>query len=132
MTTTVLVIDDSKFMRLTCVRILKGAGYIVLEAADGEQGLILAHDGHPDVILLDMLLPKQSGEMVLQRLKMDEATAQIPVIVLTSLSQKNEERLRKDGAAGFLEKEGLADNSQPLLLSVRQLLEGRPGFPRKK
>jgi len=61
----------------------------------------------PDVILLDMLLPKLSGPEVLKSLKSNPATMEIPVIVLTSLSRKNEEKLLHEGAAAYFEKSAL-------------------------
>ncbi len=67
----------------------------------------MAREKRPDLILLDMLLPKMSGPDVLKALKKDPRTAAIAVVVLTGLSHKNAERLRRDGAA-FLEKSDLA------------------------
>jgi putative two-component system response regulator len=57
------------------------------------EALSVAHQSHPDLILLDMMLPKLDGPSVLRALKADPLTAQIPVVVVTGLSQKNEEKL---------------------------------------
>jgi putative two-component system response regulator len=57
------------------------------------EALSVAHESHPDLILLDMMLPKLDGPSVLRALKADPLTAQIPVAVVTGLSQKNEEKL---------------------------------------
>jgi putative two-component system response regulator len=57
------------------------------------EALSVAHQSHPDLILLDMMLPKLDGPSVLRALKADPLTAQIPVAVVTGLSQKNEEKL---------------------------------------
>jgi CheY-like chemotaxis protein len=70
--------------------------------------LQVAKDKLPDIILLDMMLPKISGPEVLKALKANPATMNIPVIVLTSLSQKNEERLIQEGAIAYFEKSALA------------------------
>jgi CheY-like chemotaxis protein len=105
--TTILLIDDSKFLRLATERALARAGYHVLSAHDGEVALNLARTKAPDLILLDMLLPKMPGPEVLKALKSDPATKAIPVVVFTGLSHKNAERLRHDGAFAFLEKSGL-------------------------
>src|SRR5258708_27285752 len=86
---TVLLIEDVKLLRVAGESVLRKAGYRVLTAADGEEGLSVAHDGRPDVILLDLLLPKLSGEEVLRQLKQNPATAHIPVVVLSGLSQAN-------------------------------------------
>ena len=95
----VLLIDDSKFLRKANEMALARSGYEVFGATDGEEGLRLATEKQPDVIVLDMMLPKISGPQLLQLLKKDPRTAKIPVMVLTSLSQKNEEKLIEDGAA---------------------------------
>jgi CheY-like chemotaxis protein len=103
----VLLVDDSKFLRMANERALSKAGYQVGTAADGEEALRAAREQLPDIILLDMLLPKLSGPEVLKALKIDPATMHIPVIVLTSLSQKNEEKLIQEGAAAYFEKSSL-------------------------
>jgi len=122
---TVLLIDDSKFLRRANEMALARSGYAVLGAADGEEGLQLACSRVPDLIVLDMMLPKISGPQLLQLLKKDPRTAQIPVIVLTSLSQKNEERLLGEGAAAYFEKSGLGleNGSSRLVEAVASVLQ---------
>jgi CheY-like chemotaxis protein len=105
---TVLLIDDSKFLRRANELSLMKAGHQIVTASDGEEGLRLAREKKPDVIVLDMMLPKLGGAQLLQLLKGDPLTAKIPVIVLSSLPQKNELKLIADGAAAYLEKSGLA------------------------
>ena len=121
----VLLIEDSKFLRLATERALTRAGYEVNTASDGEGALQTAREKQPDVILLDMLLPKMSGLDVLKALKSDPATAGIAVVVLTGMSGKNAERLQKDGAYAFLGKEELAldHGAEPLLKALAQLAE---------
>lgn len=119
---TVLVVDDSRFFRTATERALVKSGYAVLTAADGEAALQIAGEKIPSLILLDMLLPKLDGPSVLQHLKADPKTQKIPVLVLTSLSQRNEEKLVKDGAAAFLEKDQLSKDAQPLLQAIARLL----------
>jgi CheY-like chemotaxis protein len=109
----VLLVEDSKFLRMVNERVLTKAGYEVSTAADGEEALRVANEKLPDVILLDMLLPKLSGPEVLRALKANPSTAGIPVIVLTSLSQKNEEKLLHDGAAAYVEKSSLDLDKSP-------------------
>jgi CheY-like chemotaxis protein len=106
----VLLVEDSKVQKLANERILHRAGYSVLNAADGEEALRVARDKLPDVILLDMLLPKLSGPEVLHALKEDPATAQIPVIALSGLPQCNEAKLTQEGAASYFEKSRLVDD----------------------
>jgi CheY-like chemotaxis protein len=105
---TVLLIDDSKFLRRANELSLAKAGYKIVTASDGEEGLRLAREKKPDVIVLDMLLPKLGGAQLLELLKGDPLIAKIPVIVLSSLPQKNEEKLIAAGAAAYLEKSNLA------------------------
>jgi two-component system cell cycle response regulator DivK len=103
----VLLIDDSKFLRRANELSLEKAGYEIITASDGEEGLRVARERKPDIIVLDMLLPKLGGAQLLPLLKQDARTAKIPVIVLSSLSQKNEAKLIANGAAAYLEKSGL-------------------------
>jgi CheY-like chemotaxis protein len=107
MKSKVLLVEDSKFLRMANERALSKAGYQVVSAADGEEALRVAQDKLPDIILLDMLLPKISGPDVLKALKLNPATMHIPVVVLTSLSQKNEEKLLHEGATAYFEKSTL-------------------------
>jgi CheY-like chemotaxis protein len=121
----ILLAEDSKFLRLATERALARAGYEVCSAADGEEALRLAREKLPDLILLDMLLPKMSGPDVLAALQKESLTKAIPVVVMTGMSQKNAERLRKDGALGFLEKSALEldKGSGKLLAAVREILQ---------
>ena len=109
----VLLVEDSKFLRIVNGRALAKAGYEVSTAADGEEALRVANDELPDIILLDMLLPKLSGPEVLQALKSNPATMTIPVIVLSSLSQRNEGKLKQAGAVEYLEKASLDLEKHP-------------------
>jgi DNA-binding response OmpR family regulator len=120
----VLLVEDSKLLRMANERALTKAGFQVSAAADGEQALQIANDVIPDIILLDMLLPKLSGPQVLRVLKENPATEDIPVIVLTSLSQKNEKKLLQEGAAAYFEKSaiGLDKGSDRLAAAVETVL----------
>jgi chemosensory pili system protein ChpA (sensor histidine kinase/response regulator) len=119
---TILLVEDSKFLKIATERALTRAGYQVICAGDGEEALAQATAKIPDLVVLDMLLPKLSGPEVLQKLKANPATARIPVLVLSSLSQKNEEKLIPDGAAAFLEKGPLLDNPSLLLKAIKTAL----------
>ena len=119
---TILLVEDSKFLRIATERMMTKAGYRVITAGDGEEALQVAARALPDLIILDMLLPKLSGPEVLRSLKDNSATAQIPVIVCTGLCQKNEDKLLREGAAAFLEKEPLLEHPELLLNSVESAL----------
>jgi len=122
--TKVLLVDDSKFLRLATERALTRAGFEVSTAADGESALEMARAKHPDLILLDMLLPKMTGPDVLKALKKDPATAGIAVVVLTALSHRNAARLQQDGASAFMEKSelGLEKGSETLLTELALIM----------
>jgi two-component system alkaline phosphatase synthesis response regulator PhoP len=104
----ILLVEDSLVTRHENERVLIKAGYTVVTANDGESALQVAHDEHPDLILLDMILPKMSGPEVLEHLKKDAATVKIPVIVLSSLSERNRQKLIEAGADAYVEKSSLA------------------------
>jgi len=82
---TILFIEDESALQKTFAEILKQEGYEMISALDGEVGLRLAKDKKPDLILLDLILPKVHGFEVLKKLKEDKETKEIPVIVLTNL-----------------------------------------------
>jgi len=82
---TILFIEDESSLQKTLSRFLENSGYKIKSALDGEIGLNLAKKELPDLILLDLILPKKDGFEVLKELKEDEKTKDIPVIVLTNL-----------------------------------------------
>lgn len=115
----ILLIEDSKFLSVATARALTKEGHSVNTAKDGEEGLRMTRETLPDLVLLDMMLPKIAGIDVLRLLKGDAATKNIPVIVLTALSERNTETLLKLGAAGFVEKsEALLDKDAASLMEV--------------
>jgi CheY-like chemotaxis protein len=124
MVATVLLIDDSTFLRRANERSLTKLGYRVITAADGEEGFRLAGEKLPDVIVLDLMLPKLGGPQLLQMLKESPRTAAIPVIVLSGLSQKNDQKLLAGGAAAYLEKSTLdfSHASNPLAETIGRVL----------
>jgi CheY-like chemotaxis protein len=123
--TKILLADDSKFLRLTIERALARAGYFVITAADGEQAVQLTKEKKPDLVLLDMLLPKLTGPEVLKALKADPETKDIAVVVFTGLSQKNATRLQRDGAFAFLEKSelGLDKGCEVFLTALAEIVQ---------
>jgi two-component system, cell cycle response regulator DivK len=100
----ILLVEDSKPIRRANEEALVKAGYEVISAEDGATALQMAREHNPDLVLLDMILPKMSGPEVLQHLKSETKTAEIPVVVVSSLSEKNRDRLVEAGAEDFLEK----------------------------
>jgi len=100
----ILVVEDSMTIRRENERVLLKTGYEVIGAEDGPSALRLARQHKPDLILLDLMLPKMSGTEVLRRLKHDSRTAHIPVVVVSGLSEKNRDKLLEEGAEEYLEK----------------------------
>src|SRR5258708_34861815 len=101
---TILLIEDDLFIRELYQRTLTKEGYTVLTAGDGEQGIQLVSQ-HPDLILLDLMLPKKNGIDVLKEIKADPETAIIPVIILTNLGdQSMVNELKTLGAVGYIVK----------------------------
>ncbi|HTW57778.1 MAG TPA: response regulator [Terriglobales bacterium] len=103
----ILLVDDSLAIRRANESALHKAGYEVICAEDGESALQQAREGKPDLILLDLILPKLSGPEVLRHLKQEPATAEIPVVVLSSLTEKNRQKLMDEGAEEYIQKNSL-------------------------
>jgi two-component system cell cycle response regulator DivK len=126
---TILVIEDNRVLRLATERMLIKAGYSVIAVGDGQEGLLRAAEVCPDLILLDMMLPTIDGTVVLRELKSNPRTKSIPVIVVSGLSQRNEDKLVKSGAAAYLEKSALLSDGDGNRLAqvVQRLVNERLG-----
>jgi len=102
---TILIIEDEAALQKTMGDVLSGEGYKVHSALDGEAGVRLAKEKNPDLVLLDLVLPKMTGFEVLQQLKDDSSTKNIPVIVLTNLENLEDIQRTTDlGATTYLVK----------------------------
>jgi CheY-like chemotaxis protein len=97
--------------KLANEKILIRAGYLALLAVDGQEAVRLAREANPDLVLLDLGLPKLSGLEVLQTMKRDSATAAIPVFVLSQLPQEKEAEMKREGAAAYFTKSRLAEGA---------------------
>jgi two-component system chemotaxis response regulator CheY len=101
----VLVVDDSQTVRHELALALKQAGFEAVEAADGMAGLKLAQEQKFALIILDVNMPRMNGLEMLERLRLDFATAHVPVVILTTEAEEIMiERARKAGAKGWLIK----------------------------
>jgi CheY-like chemotaxis protein len=101
----ILVVDDEKNIRLVVGKSLEKAGYDVDYAVDGVEAVDKANNISPDLILLDLRLPKMNGFLVLEALKSDAATEEIPVIILSALSEEDDvQKAISSGAEDFLVK----------------------------
>jgi signal transduction histidine kinase/DNA-binding response OmpR family regulator len=120
-TLRILIVDDEKHIRILLRQELEGAGYRVLEAPDGQTALQLAKAEHPDLIILDILMPGLDGFQVTTLLKQDETTARIPILILSIV--EDQERGYRLGVDSYLTK---PVDSQRLLATVSSLLARGP------
>jgi len=105
MSQRVLIVEDDGFLASIYAQKLEVEGFTVSFATNGEDGLRLTQKDHPDLVLLDLLMPKMNGFEVLEKLKADPELAPIPVLILTNLGQKEDvERCLRLGAAGYVIK----------------------------
>jgi two-component system cell cycle response regulator DivK len=101
----VLIVEDNPANMALAVFLLRSAGHTVLSATDAEAGLTLARDAQPNLILMDIQLPRMDGLEATALLKRDQATRAILVIALTALAMKgDEERIRAAGCDGYIAK----------------------------
>ncbi len=119
----ILVIEDVPEIVLSLKIRLKKAGYEVLAAADGSKGLEMAREERPDLILLDLMLPKVHGYKVCRLLKYDKEYEHIPIVMLTARAMNHEKELGMEvGADAYLTK---PYNHRQLLQVIDDLLSGR-------
>ncbi|MBF0252697.1 MAG: response regulator [Candidatus Omnitrophica bacterium] len=117
----ILVIEDNDMVRDMLVEMLNRLEYEVVSASDGEDGLRKAIDLSPDIVLLDITLPKLDGYDICRILKSDEKTRRIPVLMITGISEKKQKLKGIElGADGFLTK---PVDMQELLVRIRSLIK---------
>lgn len=101
----ILIVDDNQDSRELAVKILKNAGYQMIEAADGEEALEKAVAENPDIILMDISIPKIDGYEVTRRLKSQVSFKNTPVIALTAHAMKGDKEKAIDaGCEGYISK----------------------------
>ena len=101
----VLVVDDERSIRLLCRVNLVASGIEVLEASDGREGLELARQERPDLVLLDVMMPGLDGWTVARELASDEETREIPIVFLTARADPSDRRLGEQlGGVGYVVK----------------------------
>jgi twitching motility two-component system response regulator PilH len=91
----VLVVDDDPDVRLFSITVLEEHGYIPLEAANGEEGLKMIKENKPDLIILDILMPRQSGIRLYRELKTSKSLKNIHVVILSGIAKKTFMRSQK-------------------------------------
>jgi len=117
----VLVVDDEPDLVRILQFGLQSAGYVVESASDGQEGLKKAREVKPDIILLDLMLPKLDGYKICRLLKFDERFKQIPIIILSARTQEGDQALALEmGANRFVTK---PYNFSEILAHVEELLK---------
>lgn len=101
----ILIVEDDNILARAINTALKEAGFKTMVAIDGEEAIVKVKEFMPDLILLDLIMPKKTGEEVLAVLKKDDATKDIPVLVATVKSEPNSiEHCMNMGARGYFIK----------------------------
>lgn len=116
----ILVADDRSSSRELLRTVLERAGYAVIEAGDGEEAVAQAQNGHPDLILLDLQMPKLDGYGVLAQLRGDERFRTLPVLALTASAMAGDRE--KILAAGFTDYLSKPAGPEKLRETVARLL----------
>jgi two-component system cell cycle response regulator DivK len=102
---TILYVEDNELNRKMLRHLLRGTSYRLIEAPDGETGITMAREQHPDLILMDVQLPKISGIEATRALRAEPATAHTPIIAITSFALSgDEQRAKEAGASAYLAK----------------------------
>ncbi len=116
----IVMIEDSKAASGVLKEVLAAEGYAVLHASDGVSGLALARREKPDLILLDLLLPKLNGYDVCNALMRDNMTRHTPILIISTLdTPESIEKAKQCGARNFMKK---PYNLDDLLREIRRLL----------
>jgi len=123
----VLIVDDSETVRREIAAALKNAGFGTVEAADGVAGLECVREQRFSLIILDVNMPRMNGLEMLDTLRLDFATADIPVVVLTTEAEEAMiERARKAGAKGWLIKPVPAEHIVSTAVAIIQRERPQP------
>ncbi|HEX7785329.1 MAG TPA: response regulator [Methylomirabilota bacterium] len=102
---TILYVEDNEFNRKIVRQLLSRTSYRLIEATDGEAGVTTARQSRPDLIIMDIQLPKLSGLEATRQLRTAPETADTPIIVVTSFALAgDEQKARQAGAAAYLAK----------------------------
>jgi CheY-like chemotaxis protein len=119
----ILLVEDDRFLRRACEASLRQRGFAVTVATDGEEALRQVRAEIPDLILLDLLMPKVTGVEVLRTLRAEEPTREVPVLILSNSSREQDmEEIKGLGVTDYLVKANLS--LQELGDRVARILEG--------
>jgi two-component system, cell cycle response regulator DivK len=117
---TILYVEDNEFNRKIVRQLLAQTSYRLREAPDGESGVRAAQEELPDLILMDVQLPKMSGLDATRELRADPRTARVPIIIVTSYALSGDEQKAKDaGATAYIAK---PYSPRDLLSKIREIV----------
>lgn len=119
----VLVVEDHPANRKLVCDLLRRAGHEVVEAIDADEGIIMAREGQPDLVVMDIQMPGTDGLTATRLLKADALTSSIPILILTAHAMQGDEQRFKDGGCDAYLPKPLRYRS--FLELVARLLEGR-------
>lgn len=125
----VLVVDDDPDVRLFNITVVEENGYIPLEATNGEEGMRLIQNEKPDLVILDVLMPRESGVRLYRQIKTDPKLKKIPVIILSGITEKSflrsQKALTEFGGAAVPEPETYLEKpveSEELAAAIQSVL----------
>ena len=120
----ILVVEDNSRNRKLVRTVLEHAGFDVIEAETGEEGVAIAAEASPDLVLMDVQLPGIDGHDALRMLRSDETTSHVPVVAVTAFAMKGDDaRALEEGFDGYIQK---PISVRSLVDQVRALIR-RPG-----
>jgi len=120
---TILIVEDSQTERQALRKMLENGGHLVIAATDGLEGIAMARQNKPDLILMDVVMPGQNGFQTTRQLSRDPETQQIPIIIVTTKDQETDRVwARRQGASDYLVK---PVSEQQLLPTINGLLRER-------
>ena len=120
---TILIVEDSQTERQVLRKMLERGGHLVIAATDGVEGMAMARQNKPDLILMDVVMPGQNGFQTTRQLRRDPATQHIPIIIVTTKDQETDRVwAKRQGASDYLVKPVAEEE---LLPSIDSLLKAR-------
>ncbi len=122
---TILLVEDEPVFRLIYRGVLQNAGYTVIEAPDGQTGWEMIRERKPDLVLLDLILPRMSGHEVLHNIRSDASTRDIPVVIFSVMGQEKD--VERSFALGANEHRMKGMESPMRILSlIQEILNKKP------
>jgi len=120
----IMLVDDSATERAYCCQILRPRGFDVVEFENGEDAVANAKNVMPDIIIMDVVMPKLNGFQACRKIKREDATKHIPVIMLTSKGEQTDKAWgMRQGAETYLVK---PVSEADLLAAIKEQLRGKP------